>query len=166
MPFDFVGYPREKIYLIKDGVIVDGVYDHLTALKYNLKCTANTLPPESASMGAIPFNLVMKGGEDNIRDIISNTKKGVYITRFHYVNVLNPMSVQLTGMTRDGTFLIEDGKMIKAIKNMRFNTSVIDMLKAVDMISKERQTKKGFVGPVVAPYLRTKNFTFSSKTSF
>lgn len=166
MPFDFVGYPREKIYLIKDGVIVDGVYDHLTALKYNLKCTANTLPPESASMGAIPFNLVMKGGEDNIRDIISNTKKGLYITRFHYVNVLNPMSVQLTGMTRDGTFLIEDGKIIRAIKNMRFNTSVIDMLKAVDMISKERQTKKGFVGPVVAPYLRTKNFTFSSKTSF
>lgn len=166
MPFDFVGYPREKIYLIKDGVIIDGVYDHLTALKYNLKCTANTLPPESASMGAIPFNLVMKGGEDNIRDIISNTKKGVYITRFHYVNVLNPMSVQLTGMTRDGTFLIEDGKMIKAIKNMRFNTSVIDMLKAVDMISKERRTKKGFVGAVVAPYLRTKNFTFSSKTSF
>jgi predicted Zn-dependent protease len=108
----------------------------------------------------------MKGGEDNIRDIIGNTKKGVYITRFHYVNVLNPMSVQLTGMTRDGTFLIEDGKMIRAIKNMRFNTSVIDMLKAVDMISKERQTKKGFVGPVVAPYLRTKNFTFSSKTSF
>ena len=166
MPFDFVGYPREKIYLIKDGVIVDGVYDHLTALKYNLKCTANTLPPESASMGALPFNLVMKGGEDNIRDIISHTKKGVYITRFHYVNVLNPMSVQLTGMTRDGTFLIEDGKMIKAIKNMRFNTSVIDMLKSVDMISKERQTKKGLVGPVVAPYLRTNNFTFSSKTSF
>ena len=166
IPFDFAGYPREKIYLIKDGVIIDGVYDHLTALKYNLKCTANTLPPESASMGAIPFNLAMKGGEDNVRDIISNTKKGVYITRFHYVNVLNPMSVQLTGMTRDGTFLIEDGKMIKAIKNMRFNTSVIDMLKAVDMISKERQTKKGFVGPVVAPYLRTKNFTFSSKTSF
>ena len=166
MPFDFVGYPREKIYLIKDGVIVDGVYDHLTALKYNLKCTANTLPPESASMGALPFNLVMKGGEDNIRDIISNTKKGVFITRFHYVNVLNPMSVQLTGMTRDGTFLIEDGKMIKAIKNMRFNTSVIDMLKSVDMISKERRAKKGFVGPVVAPYFRTKNFTFSSKTSF
>jgi len=166
MPFDFVGYPREKIYLIKDGVIVDGVYDHLTALKYNLKCTANTLPPESASMGALPFNLVMKGGEDNIRDIISHTKKGVYITRFHYVNVLNPMSVQLTGMTRDGTFLIEDGKMIKAIKNMRFNTSVIDMLKSVDMISKERRAKKGFVGPVVAPYFRTKNFTFSSKTSF
>ena len=166
IPFDFAGYPREKIYLIKDGVIIDGVYDHLTALKYNLKCTANTLPPESASMGAIPFNLAMKGGEDNVRDIISNTKKGVYITRFHYVNVLNPMSVQLTGMTRDGTFLIEDGKMIRAIKNMRFNTSVIDMLKAVDMISKERQTKKGFVGPVVAPYLRTKNFTFSSKTSF
>ena len=166
MPFDFVGYPREKIYLIKDGVIVDGVYDHLTALKYNLKCTANTLPPESASMGALPFNLVMKGGEDNIQDIISHTKKGVYITRFHYVNVLNPMSVQLTGMTRDGTFLIEDGKMIKAIKNMRFNTSVIDMLKSVDMISKERRAKKGFVGPVVAPYFRTKNFTFSSKTSF
>jgi predicted Zn-dependent protease len=166
MPFDFVGYPREKIYLIKDGVIVDGVYDHFTALKYNLKCTANTLPPESASMGALPFNLVMKGGEDNIQDIISHTKKGVYITRFHYVNVLNPMSVQLTGMTRDGTFLIEDGKMIKAIKNMRFNTSVIDMIKAVDMISKERQTKKGFVGAVVAPYLRTNNFTFSSKTSF
>lgn len=166
IPFDLVGYPREKIDLIKDGVIKDGVYDHLTALKYNKKCTGNTLPPEHASFGALPFNLVMKEGNNSVEEMISSTKKGIYISRFHYVNILNPMSVQLTGMTRDGTFLIEDGKLGRAIKNMRFNTSVIDMLKAVDMISKERQTKSGFIGPVVAPYLRTNNFTFSSKTSF
>ncbi|MBA7513830.1 hypothetical protein ES705_05848 [subsurface metagenome] len=166
IPFDLVGYPREKIDLIKDGVIKDGVYDHLTALKYNKKCTGNTLPPEHASFGALPFNLVMKKGSNSVEEMISSTKKGIYISRFHYVNILNPMSVQLTGMTRDGTFLIEGGKLGRAIKNMRFNTSVIDMLKAVDMISKERQTKSGFIGPVVAPYLRTNNFTFSSKTSF
>ncbi len=166
IPFDLVGYPREKIYLIKDGVVEDGVYDHLTALKYNRKCTGNTLPPEYASFGALPFNLVMKEGDNSFEEMISCTKKGIYISRLHYVNILNPMSVQLTGMTRDGTFLIEDGKLGRAIKNMRFNTSVIDMLKAVDMISKERQTKSGFVGPTVAPYLRTNNFTFSSKTSF
>jgi len=166
IPFDLVGYPREKIDLIKDGVIKDGVYDHLTALKYNRKCTGNTLPPEHASFGALPFNLVMKEGSNSVEEMISSTKKGIYISRFHYVNIINPMSVQLTGMTRDGTFLIEDGKIAKAIKNMRFNTSVVDMLKAVDMISKERQTKPGFVGPVVASYLRTNNFTFSSKTSF
>ncbi len=166
LPFDLVGYPREKIDLIKDGVIKDGVYDHLTALKYNKKCTGNTLPPEHASFGALPFNLVMKEGSNSVEEMISSTKKGIYISRFHYVNILNPMSVQLTGMTRDGTFLIEDGKIARAIKNMRFNTSVVDMLKAVDMISKERQTKPGFVGPAVAPYLRTNNFTFSSKTSF
>lgn len=166
IPFDLVGYPREKIYLIKDGVVEDGVYDHLTALKYNRKCTGNTLPPEHASFGALPFNLVMKEGDNSFEEMISSTKKGIYISRLHYVNILNPMSIQLTGMTRDGTFLIENGKMIRAIKNMRFNTSVIDMLKAVDMISKERQTKSGFVGPTVAPYLRTNNFTFSSKTSF
>lgn len=166
MPFDLVGYPRRKIYLIKDGVVKDGVYDHLTALKYNKECTGNTLSPEHASFGAIPFNLVMKGGNNSVEEMISSTKKGIYISRFHYVNILNPMSVQLTGMTRDGTFLIEDGKLGRATKNMRFNTSVIDMLKGVDMISKERQTKEGFVGPTVAPYLRTNNFTFSSKTSF
>lgn len=166
IPFDLVGYPREKIDLIKDGVIKDGVYDHLTALKYNKKCTGNTLPPEHASFGALPFNLVMKKGSNSVEEMISSTKKGIYISRFHYVNILNPMSVQLTGMTRDGTFLIEGGKLGRAIKNMRFNTSVIDMLKAVDMISKERQTKSGFIGPTVAPYLRTNNFTFSSKTSF
>ena len=166
IPFDLVGYPREKIDLIEDGVIKDGVYDHLTALKYNRKCTGNTLPPEQASFGALPFNLVMKEGSNSVEEMISSTKKGIYISRFHYVNILNPMSVQLTGMTRDGTFLIEDGKIARAIKNMRFNTSVVDMLKAVDMISKERQTKPGFVGPAVAPYLRTNNFTFSSKTSF
>ncbi len=166
IPFDLVGYPREKIDLIKDGVIKDGVYDHLTALKYNKKCTGNTLPPEHASFGALPFNLVMKKGSNSVEEMISSTKKGIYISRFHYVNILNPMSIQLTGMTRDGTFLIEGGKLGRAIKNMRFNTSVIDMLKAVDMISKERQTKSGFIGPVVAPYLRTNNFTFSSKTSF
>ncbi|MBA7497972.1 hypothetical protein ES704_00706 [subsurface metagenome] len=166
IPFDLVGYPREKIDLIEDGVIKDGVYDHITALKYNRKCTGNTLPPEQASFGALPFNLVMKEGSNSVEEMISSTKKGIYISRFHYVNILNPMSVQLTGMTRDGTFLIEDGKIARAIKNMRFNTSVVDMLKAVDMISKERQTKPGFVGPAVAPYLRTNNFTFSSKTSF
>lgn len=166
IPFDLVGYPREKIDLIKDGVIKDGVYDHLTALKYNRKCTGNTLPPEYASFGALPFNLVMEEGSNFVGEMISSTKKGIYVSRFHYVNILNPMSVQLTGMTRDGTFLIEDGKLTRAIKNMRFNTSVIDMLKAVDMISKERQIKSGFIGPTVAPYLRTNNFTFSSKTSF
>lgn len=166
IPFDLVGYPREKIDLIKDGVIKDGVYDHLTALKYNKKCTGNTLPPEHASFGALPFNLVMKKGSNSVEEMISSTKKGIYISRFHYVNILNPMSVQLTGMTRDGTFLIEGGKLGRAIKNMRFNASVIDMLKAVDMISKERQTKSGFIGPTVAPYLRTNNFTFSSKTNF
>ncbi len=166
LPFDLVGYPREKIDLIKDGVVKDGVYDHLTALKYNKKCTGNTLPPEHASFGALPFNLVMKEGSNSVEEMISSTKKGIYISRFHYVNILNPMSIQLTGMTRNGTFLIEDGKLGRAIKNMRFNTSVIDMLKAVDMISKERQTKSGFIGPTVAPYLRTNNFTFSSKTSF
>ncbi len=166
IPFDLVGYPREKIYLIKDGVVEDGVYDHLTALKYNRKCTGNTLPPEHASFGALPFNLVMKEGDNSFEEMVSSTKRGIYISRLHYVNILNPMSVQLTGMTRDGTFLIENGKMIRAIKNMRFNISVIDMLKAVDMISKERQTKSGFVGPTVAPYLRTNNFTFSSKTKF
>ncbi len=166
LPFDLVGYPREKIYLIKDGVVKDGVYDHLTALKYNRKCTGNTLSPEHASFGALPFNLAMKEGNNSVEEMISSTKKGIYISRFHYVNILNPMSIQLTGMTRDGTFLIEDGKLGRAIKNMRFNTSVVDMLKAVDMISKERQTKEGFIGPTVAPYFRTNNFTFSSKTSF
>ena len=166
LPFDLVGYPREKIYLINDGVVKDGVYDHLTALKYNRKCTGNTLSPEQASFGALPFNLVMKEGDSTIDEMISGTKKGIYISRFHYVNILNPMSIQLTGMTRNGTFLIEDGKLGRAIKNMRFNTSVVDMLKAVDMISKERQAKEGFIGPTVAPYLRTNNFTFSSKTSF
>ncbi len=166
IPFDLVGYPREKIDLIKDGIIEDGVYDHLTALKYNRKCTGNTLSPEYASFGALPFNPVMKEGDNSVEEMISSTKKGIYISRFHYVNILNPMSIQLTGMTRDGAFLIEGGKIARAIKNMRFNTSVVDMLKAVDMISKERQTKSGFIGPTVAPYLRTNNFTFSSKTSF
>ena len=166
IPFDFAGYPRGKTDLIKNGVIIDGVYDHLTALKYHRKCTGNTLPPESAAIGALSFNIVMKQGEDRLQDMIRNTKKGIYINRFHYVNLLNPMSIELTGMTRDGTFLIENGKLTSAIKNMRFNTSVVDLLKGVDMISRERKTKPGFVGPVVAPYIRTNHFTFSSKTNY
>ncbi len=166
IPFDFVGQAREKRYLIENGVIRDGVYDHITALKYHKSATGNTLSPEEASFGAIPFNLVMKGGKSHPMDMISHTDYGIYVTRFHYVNVLNPMSVQLTGMTRNGTFLIENGKISKAIKNMRFNTSMIDMLKAVDMVSEERYRKPGFVGPTVAPYIRTNHFVFSSKTEF
>ncbi len=166
IPFDVVGYPREKVYLIEKGIVRDGVYDYLTALKYNQKCTGNTLSGEDASWGALPFNLALEGGTVSRDEMISRTERGILISRLHYVNVLNPMSAQLTGMTRDGTFLVEDGKISKAIKNMRFNTSVIDMFKAVDLISREREAKAGWVGSTVAPYIRTNNFTFSSKTSF
>jgi predicted Zn-dependent protease len=98
--------------------------------------------------------------------MIRNTEEGIYISRLHYVNLLNPMSIELTGMTKDGTFLIENGKLTKAIKNMRFNTSVVHMLQGVDMISRERQVKPGLAGPIVAPYIRTHHFTFTSKTNF
>jgi len=104
-PFDFEGVPKQKVNLIDKGVACGVVYDSYTAYKENKKSTGHALPaPAYFPMG------------------------GIYVTRFHYCNLIDPMQVSLTGMTRDGTFLVENGRITKPVKNLRFTESVLKTL--------------------------------------
>lgn len=104
-----------------------------------------------------PCNLIFKGGEGTLEDLIKDTKRAVLVTRFWYIRDLDPQTILLTGLTRDGTFLIEDGKIKHAVKNFRFNESPIAVLNKITGMSQPER-----VGGSLVPAMRASEFTFSS----
>jgi len=165
MPFDFEGVKKEKVALIENGVAKNIVYDTKTAKKDNKKSTGHALPANS-SYGPLPWNLFVKPGEHSVEDMIKSTKKGLLVTSFHYVNVVNPRDTTITGMTRNGTFVIEDGKVTYPIKNLRFTQSICEALSNVEMLGNDAKLMGDSFGGTVLPTLKIKNFNFTSKTEF
>jgi predicted Zn-dependent protease len=170
IPFDFEGMPKKKVSLIENGVASGLVYDSYTAHKEGKVSTGHSLPQPNTS-GPIPTNLFMKEGEYTRDELISSVKKGILVTRFHYTNVIEPMRCVITGMTRDGTFLIENGKITTPIKNMRFTYSVLDALSSISIISKERSLSSeglimDFHSGCYVPSIKIDKFCFSGKTEF
>ena len=113
-----------------------------------------------------PANLIMQGGTDTVEDMIASTERGVLLTRFWYIRGLNPRIVSYTGLTRDGTFLIEDGRITRPVTNFRFNQSLTEMLQNVEMIgpaTRVAASENSSVGtPIVVPALKVRNFNLSS----
>lgn len=166
VPFDFEGMPRQQVKLIENGVLKNIVHDRRTARAMNTETTGHGLPVPNPN-GPYPMNLVLQPGDKTPEEIIKDTKKGVLVTQFHYTNMVNPMRISITGMTRNGTFLIEDGKVTSAVKNMRFTESVIKALSNVTAIGCDLTLASStFGGGYLVPTLRIDNFTFSSKTDF
>lgn len=132
-PFDFEGVPKKKVILIDRGIARGVVYDRRTAAKEGKESTGHSIG--SSAQGPYPMNLFMKGGNTSINDMIKATRKGIYVTRFHYTNPIDPMTASITGMTRDGTFLIEEGKITKPLCNLRFTQSLIQALCRVSHLS-------------------------------
>jgi predicted Zn-dependent protease len=146
------GLPARKRQWIKDGVVQELMYSRFWAKKQNRE----PVP--------WPTNLVMEGGATSIDDMIRSTRKGVLVTRLWYIREVDPQTLLLTGLTRDGTFLIENGKITRSLKNFRFNESPVAMLNNVIAMSpSERATGSEIEGwPVSVPALLVKDFTFSS----
>lgn len=167
MPFDFEGMPRKKVVLVDKGVACNVVHDRLTAKKAKCSSTGHALPQPNA-YGPLPTNLVLLPGNSSMQEMINSTEKGILISEFHYTNILDPMKMTITGMTRNGTFLIENGVITRGIKNMRFTDSVLNILSNVELISRETELRSGFFGGsgFVTPALKIKNFNFSSETKF
>ncbi|HAW50298.1 TPA: TldD/PmbA family protein [bacterium] len=170
MPFDFEGTPKQKVTLIENGVCKALVYDSYTANKEGKTSTGHSLFQPN-TLGPIPLNLFMKGGEPTKDEMIKNTKKGILVTRFHYTNIVEPISTTITGMTRDGTFFIENGKIVYPIKNMRFTQSIIDAFSCVSMLSSERKlAHEGMImevgGGSYVPAIKIDKFNFTGKTEF
>lgn len=163
--FDFEGVPKKRVNIIENGIAKGVVYDSYHAYKYGKENTGHSLPQPN-SIGPFALNLFMKEGNSSLEDMIKNVKKGVFISRFHYTNPLDPKRVIITGMTRDGTFLIEDGKIVSPIKNLRFTQNMVELMNNVLEISKERKLQKGDAHVSVVPYIRIKEFNFTGKTEF
>jgi predicted Zn-dependent protease len=166
LPFDFEGMPRQRVTLVTDGVLQRLVHDRRTAAKMDTETTGHSLPQPNMS-GPWPFNLTLIPGEQSHDEIIASTKQGILVTQFHYTNVVNPMELSVTGMTRNGTFMVKDGKIAHAVRNMRFTESVIKALSNVTAVGNDLTLATSlFGGGFVVPTLRVENFTFSSATEF
>ena len=166
IPFDYEGMPRKRVTLIDKGVFKGAVYDRETAARWGQECTGHALPQPN-SIGPIPSNLVLAAGNDSYEDILAGTERGVLVTQFHYVNLIDPRTLLLTGMTRNGTFLIEGGRIKRPLKNLRFTESVVQALNRVDGVSRDAVLASGFFGgSVVVPAMRIRDFNFTSATAF
>ena len=165
-PFDFEGMPEKDVVLIEHGIAKNVVYDRETALKAKTTSTGHALPQPNPH-GPLPSNLVLMPGDSSLEKMIKSTQKGILVTQLHYTNLVEPMKLVLTGMTRNGTFLIENGQVTRGIKNMRFTESIVKTLSNVEMISKDCKYDNAFFGGgFVVPVLKVKDFNFSSETKF
>jgi predicted Zn-dependent protease len=171
IPFDFEGTPKQRVIFFEGGVAKEVTYDSFTAGREGKSSTGHGLIAPNTE-GPIPINLFMKEGESSLEEMIRSVRRGIYVTRFHYTNVVEPMKAVLTGMTRDGTFLIEEGEVKGPIKNLRFTESILRALSRVSAISKERRIcsegtvySRRFVTGVVAPAIKVDGFNFSGVSS-
>jgi len=162
LPFDFEGVPKQKVMLIERGVARAIVYDTATARKDKVTSTGHALGPGSTA-GPLPINLFVGPGESSLDEMIAETERGILVTRFHYTNVAERMRAVLTGMTRDGTFLIEDGRVTKPVRNFRYTESVLEAFSRIEAVSRERRLVEG---PVLAPAVKIRDFRFSGTTEF
>lgn len=168
-PFDFEGVTKKKVSLIQKGVAKAVVYDSITANKDKVKSTGHALPPDEAE-GALCLNLFVKAGNSSREKMIESCEKGLLITRFHYINgLLDTRNALMTGMTRDGTFWIENGKIQHGVKNLRFTESMLKAFSNVEQISRDRKIVNSWwedLGCIVCPSMLIKNFKFTGKTEF
>lgn len=153
-PFDGEGTPVSDTVWVENGVLKNLSYSRFWGDKKGI--APNTTPG----------NLIMAGGRSSLEDMIRSTRRGVLITRFWYIRGLNPRTISYTGLTRDGTFLIENGKISRPVNNFRFNQSIVNMLKNVEMVGPAVQVcaseNSSVSTPIVVPSLKVNDFNLSS----
>ena len=160
--FDFEGYKREKLNIIEKGFVRELAYDTRSAIKDGVRTTGHSIG--DTSIGGFPINLIIEGGNDTLEGMVKSIKKGILVTRFHYMNIVDPRQAVLTALTRDGLFLIENGEIKCGVKNMRFTESMLNAFSNVTSITSERKKTPGFFGVNYVPTLRIENFHFTGKT--
>jgi len=165
-PVDGEGVSKKKMLLIDAGKVSSKsiCYDSFTAGKEKGKTsTGHSLPPIFGFYNRpLPFNIVVAKGDASIDEMIQETNHGIFVTRFHYTNPVEPTKAILTGLTRDGTFLIEKGEITKPVMNLRYTDSMLSALKEIPMIGKKRE----MVDEVTAPALKLKKLRFTGITEY
>lgn len=165
-PFDLEGMPKRRVPLIEGGVVRTPVLDKAWADRLGLEPTANAWALGSSEHGAA-FHLALSGGTSTREEMIASTKLGIWVTRFNYVNgLLEPKSALMTGTTRDGTFLIRDGKVTARLPNLRWTQSIVEAFSNVDALSRERRaigTWYNMFGGTLAPVVRIRGWNITGK---
>ncbi len=163
MAFDYEGVAKQRVALVEAGVCRDVVYDAQTAARAGRASTGHGLPAPNA-YGPFPLNMAMAAGATPRADLMAGMDRGLLVTRFHYTNPVHPKLAIVTGMTRDGTFLIEGGRIVGPVRNLRFTQSYLTALAATSAVSSERRTLRGDFGGVVVPAVRVDSWTFTGAT--
>lgn len=138
MPFDFEGVLKQKVVLVENGVIKNVVYDTETARKEGKKSTGHALPLPNPH-GPAPMHLCLKPGSSSLEKMISRVNRGLLITRLNYTNIEDEKNGVITGMTRDGTFLIQKGEIVEPVYDLRFTQSVPEALKNVTEVGSQQK---------------------------
>jgi predicted Zn-dependent protease len=165
MSIDYEGVRKERVALVEAGVCRDVVYDSQTAARAGRTSTGHGLPAPNP-LGPFPLNAVMSAGATPRDELIGGLDRGLLVTRFHYTNVVHPKLAMITGMTRDGTFLVEGGRIVGPVRNLRFTQSYLSALAGVSAVSSTRKTLRGMLGAAVVPALRIDGWTFTGVTEF
>jgi predicted Zn-dependent protease len=165
MPFDFEGVPKQRVDMITSGVAEAVVYDSYTAGKEGKASTGHGLPAPN-TFGPIPGHLFMAPGEASKEEMLGTMERGLWVTRFHYTVPVHPKLAVVTGMTRDGTFLIEKGEMAYPIKNLRFTQSYVEALANVELVGRETRLQQNWFGGTRVPSLKLAEFEFTGATEF
>jgi predicted Zn-dependent protease len=160
LPFDFEGVPKRRVDLIERGVARGVVYDSETAAREGKRSTGHALPAPNV-WGPFPINLFLGTGDRSRSELLGALDRGVLVTRFWYVNPVHPRQAVLTGMTRDGTFLVERGEIVRPVRNLRFTQSMLDALGATLGVGSVATPTEAFFGATVVPPLLLGRFTFT-----
>jgi len=164
-PFDGEGVPRERVTLVEKGVARNVVYSRQAAHLAGAKPTGHGFPLPN-EYGEAPMNIVIAGGETSVEDMISSTERGILVTRLWYIREVDPYQKIMTGMTRDGTFLIEGGRVVRGLKNFRFNQNVIELLSNVEALSPAVRACGEEAFDMVVPAMKVRGFNFTEVTRF
>lgn len=159
-PFDAEGTPTVPVTIIDRGVARSPVYDRITAARDGKESTGHGLPVPN-TWGPLARHLVLEGGTETPDGLIAGVERGILVTRVWYTNLVDTGTVTVTGMTRDGLFAIEGGRVTHALRNFRFNQGVVALLGQV-----EAMTAPELVNGVVCPAIRARDFQMSSLTEF
>ena len=164
-PFDGEGMPRQRVVLVERGVPKNLVYARRSAKAAGKKPTGHgfALPNE---YGEAPMNLVFSGGGASLEEMIASTDRGLLVTRLWYIREVDPYEKVMTGMTRDGLFFVENGRITSAVRNFRFNQSVLEMLRNVEMLGPAVRATGEEAFEMVVPAMKVRSFHFSEVTKF
>ena len=164
-PIDFEGVVRKRVDLIEDGVARAVVHDAATGARAGTGSTGHGLPAPNL-VGPMPLNLFMAPGTAPRDRLIDGIERGIWVTRFHYINPVHPKKAILTGMTKDGTFLIESGRLTRPILNFRFTQAIPEAFSDVRAASDTTKLLPGeFFGAFRVPALHLGSFNFTGVTA-